>query len=262
MITNRGGCAMNCDRFTTFNVRIDNAVAWVTFDYPPINIQGLPMLADIKTLEQKLEADNTVKVVVFHSVHPEIFFAHADTGFLKDMSGKDLPLSPDLPAVLGMDFDGTVEGVGEGVADFTPVDEVFGCAGGLADLQGTLAEYMPADARLIADKPRTLSMREAAALPLVGITAYEGLVRADARAVQKLLVHDGAGSVGHVAVQLAKHFGAEVYATASSEKHLGVIEQCGATAIDYRADKVAIMSRNIPAVPASMSSSTLSAGPT
>ena len=76
------------DSFTTFSVRIENAVAWVTFDYPPINIQGLPMLADLNNLAQKLEVDNTVKVVVFQSAHPEIFVAHADTNFLKDMSGK------------------------------------------------------------------------------------------------------------------------------------------------------------------------------
>ena len=74
--------------FTTFSVRIESAVAWVTFDYPPVNIQGLPMLADLNNLAQKLEVDNTVKVVVFQSAHPEIFVAHADTNFLKDMSGK------------------------------------------------------------------------------------------------------------------------------------------------------------------------------
>ncbi len=79
---------MNYDKFTTFNVKIEKAVAWVTFDYPPVNIQGLPMLADLNNLAQKLEADNTVKVVVFQSAHPEIFVAHADTNFLKDMSGK------------------------------------------------------------------------------------------------------------------------------------------------------------------------------
>ena len=79
---------MNYDSFTTFSVRIENAVAWVTFDYPPVNIQGLPMLADLNNLAQKLEADDTVKVVVFQSAHPEIFVAHADTEFLKDMSGK------------------------------------------------------------------------------------------------------------------------------------------------------------------------------
>ena len=79
---------MTYDKFITFGVRIENAVAWVTFDYPPVNIQGLPMIADLNNLAQKLEADDTVKVVVFQSVHPEIFVAHADTEFLKDMSGK------------------------------------------------------------------------------------------------------------------------------------------------------------------------------
>jgi len=152
--------------------------------------------------------------------------------------GKDLPLSPDLPAVLGMDFAGTIEAVGEGVTGFAPGDEVYGCAGGLADLQGALAEYMLADARLIAHKPRTLSMREAAALPLVGITAYEGLQRAGAKAGPKILVHGGAGGVGHVAVQLAKHFGADVCATGSGEKAMGIIKQYGATPIDYKAEKV------------------------
>ena len=153
--------------------------------------------------------------------------------------GKDLPLSPDLPAVLGMDFAGTIEAIGEGVTHFAPDDEVYGCAGGLADLQGTLAEYMLADARLIAHKPKTLSMREAAALPLVGITAFEGLQRAGARAVQKALVHGGAGGVGHVAVQLAKHLGADVYATVSGEKQMKIIKKYGATPINYKTEKVA-----------------------
>ena len=76
-------------------------------------------------------------------------------------AGKDLPLSPDLPAVLGMDFAGVIEEIGEGVTGFAVGDEVYGCAGGLADLQGALAEFMRADARLIAHKPKSLSMREA-----------------------------------------------------------------------------------------------------
>ncbi len=153
--------------------------------------------------------------------------------------GQNLPLSPALPAVLGMDFAGTVDAVGEGVTTFAPGDEVYGCAGGLADLQGALAESMLADAKLIAHKPKTLSMREAAALPLVGITAYEGLQRANIHAGQKVLVHGGAGGVGHVAVQLAKHFGADVYATGSGEKPLGIIAQYGAAAIDYKTEQVA-----------------------
>ena len=87
-------------------------------------------------------------------------------------------------------------------------------AGGIGGLQGTLAEYAAVDADLLALKPHNLTMREAAALPLAVITAWEGLVdRARVGAGQKVLVHGGAGGVGHVAVQLARARGAEVYAT-------------------------------------------------
>jgi len=127
--------------------------------------------------------------------------------------GEALPLSPAAPALLGMDFAGVVESVGEGVTQYAVGDEVYGCAGGLADLAGTLAEYIVADANLVARKPENLSMREAAAIPLVGITAYEGLVRAGVKAGQKVLVHGASGGVGHLAVQLARHLGAEVYGT-------------------------------------------------
>ena len=121
--------------------------------------------------------------------------------------GKSLPLSPDAPAILGMDFAGTVEAIGEDVLGYSIGDEVYGCAGGLADLPGTLAEYILADSNLIAKKPKNISMREAAALPLCAITAYEGLVRAGIKENQKVLVHGGTGGVGHIALQLAKYFG-------------------------------------------------------
>ncbi|MBT8154912.1 zinc-dependent alcohol dehydrogenase family protein [Epibacterium ulvae] len=153
--------------------------------------------------------------------------------------GKDLPLSPDLPAVLGMDFAGIIEEVGPGVSGFSVGDEVYGCAGGLADLQGALAEYMLADARLIALKPKSLTMREAAALPLVGITAFEGLQRANVAAGQKVLVQGGAGGVGHVAVQLAQDLGADVFTTASGAPQHEILRGYGATPIDYRVEQVA-----------------------
>ncbi len=152
--------------------------------------------------------------------------------------GKDLPLSPDTPAILGMDFAGTVEAVGDGVKDFSVGDEVYGCAGGLADLPGTLAEYMVADSNLIARMPKNLPMKEAAALPLVAITAYEGLMRCGVKAGQKVLVHGGSGGVGHVALQLAKQFGADVYSTGGGEMQLALIEQLGATAINYKTESV------------------------
>jgi NADPH2:quinone reductase len=152
--------------------------------------------------------------------------------------GDDLPLSPPLPAVLGMDFAGIVESVGEGVTQFSVGDEVYGCAGGLADLPGTLAEYIVADANLMAKKAKNLTMREAAAIPLVGITAYEGLTRSNVRKNQNVLVHGGSGGVGHIAVQLANYMGANVFATGGGEKQLALIEELGAKGINYKSETV------------------------
>src|ERR1700679_3067742 len=110
-----------------------------------------------------------------------------------------------LPAVLGLDMAGVVEEGGAGVTGFKLGDEVFGMTGGVGGLQGSLAEFVAADARLLAQKPKNLGMREAAALPLIFITAWEGLVdRAHVRGGQKVLVQGGAGGVGHIAVQLAR----------------------------------------------------------
>lgn len=152
--------------------------------------------------------------------------------------GTDTGFAPPTPAVLGMDFVGTIEEVGEGVTNFAVGDEVYGCAGGLADLQGALAEFIPADARLIAQKPKSLSMREAAAIPLVGITAYEGLKRSGVTKGQKVLVHGGSGGVGHIGVQLARLYGADVYATDGGEERLAVVRELGAEPIDFKSETV------------------------
>ena len=154
---------------------------------------------------------------------------------IKIRAGKAPHAKQPLPAVLGLDMAGVVEAVGPGVTAFRAGDEVYGMVGGVGGLQGTLAEVVVANADLIALKPTSLSMREAAALPLITITAWEGIVdRAKVHGGQKVLVHAGAGGVGHIAVQLAKAFGAEVFATVSAEKR-DVVEGFGATAIDYRA---------------------------
>jgi NADPH2:quinone reductase len=137
-----------------------------------------------------------------------------------------------LPAVLGMDMAGVVVTVGAGVTAFRPGDEVFGMVGGVGGLQGTLAEFVLADAALLARKPKTLTMRQSAALPLVAITAWEGLVdRADVHAGQTVLVHAGAGGVGYAAVQIALSHGAKVFATVSDDKR-SIVEAVGAIAID------------------------------
>lgn len=141
-------------------------------------------------------------------------------------------------AILGIDLAGVVEAVGDGVIGFAPGDEVYGMTGGVGGVPGSLAQFAAVDADLLAHKPRALGMREAAALPLIFITAWEGLVdRAHTGAGMKVLVHGGAGGVGHVAVQLARSLGATVYATGSGEQR-EAIEGHGATFIDYTSESV------------------------
>jgi NADPH2:quinone reductase len=152
----------------------------------------------------------------------------------KIRAGKAGHASQPLPAVLGIDMAGVVEETGSGVTTFHSGDEVYGMVGGVGGLQGTLAEYVVANAEPLALKPKSLSMREAAAVPLVTITAWEGVVdRAKVQAGQKVLIHAGAGGVGQIAVQLAKSYGAEVFATVSPDKQ-HIVEKLGAIPIDYR----------------------------
>ncbi|HKJ71349.1 MAG TPA: zinc-dependent alcohol dehydrogenase family protein [Gammaproteobacteria bacterium] len=148
--------------------------------------------------------------------------------------------APTPPAVLHGDVAGVVEAVADDVSAFRPGDEVFGCAGGVAGTEGALAELMLADADLLARKPSSLAMREAAALPLVTITAWEGLFqRARVGAGSRLLIHGGAGGVGHIAVQLAKAAGAEVTATVSTDAKAELAQSLGADeVVRYREEGV------------------------
>jgi len=156
----------------------------------------------------------------------------------KIRAGKASHAKQPLPAVLGVDMAGIVEEVGPGVTAFSRGDEVYGMVGGVGGLQGTLAEFIGVDADLLAHKPKNLSMRQAAALPLVAITAWEALVdRAHVGADQTALIHAGAGGVGHVAVQLARAYGAKVFATVSPDKK-NIAESYGAIPIDYRSSSV------------------------
>lgn len=146
-------------------------------------------------------------------------------------------LLPPAPIVLGADFAGVVAAVADDVNDFQPGDPVFGCAGGVAGAEGgTLAELLLVDARLVAPMPRTLDFRAAAALPLVALTAWEGLHRAGIAAGQSVLVLGGTGGVGHVAVQMARALGATVTATASTSEKAALARRLGAgTVVLHRA---------------------------
>lgn len=152
------------------------------------------------------------------------------------------------PFVLGWDLSGVVEEVGIGVARFSPGDEVFGLLS-YPFGHGAHAEYVAAPAAWFAPKPASLDHVQAAALPLVSLTAWQALVEnARIQPGQRVLIHAAAGGVGHVAVQIAKARGAHVIGTASSEKHdflreIGVDEP-----IDYREVDIAEAVSDVDAV--------------
>lgn len=124
-----------------------------------------------------------------------------------------------MPAILGCDGAGVVEAVGSGVQRFRVGDEVYFCQGGLGGKLGNYAQMAVVDERFVARKPASLSFVEAAAAPLVLITAWESLFeRGRLQAGQQVLIHGGAGGVGHVAIQLAKLHGAAVCTTVSSQE--------------------------------------------
>lgn len=152
----------------------------------------------------------------------------------------DLGINPDLPAVLHGDVAGVVSAVAPDVEGFQVGDEVYACAGGFKGTHGALAEYMPADARLVAHKPESLSFAHAAALPLVVITAWESLIdSAKIQPDEHVLIHGGTGGVGHVGVQLAKANGARVATTVSTREKEQYAHGLGADkVINYREESV------------------------
>lgn len=137
-----------------------------------------------------------------------------------------------LPTVLGCDGAGVVESAGIAVTRFKPGDEVYFFNGGIGSEQGNYAEYTVVHEDCAAAKPKNLSMVEAAALPLVLITAWEALHdRVQLKAGQTVLIHAAAGGVGHVAVQLARDLGAHIAATVSSEEKAAWVRKLGAERI-------------------------------
>jgi len=151
----------------------------------------------------------------------------------------ELPWSANLPEVLHGDVAGIVIEVGADVTNFNVGDEVYGMAGGINGVDGALAEFMLVDARLMAQKPKTLTMKQAAALPLVAITSYEALVeKMNVKAGDNVLIHGTTGGVGHIAIQLAKVLGANVTSTYSPANE-GLAKTIGAdNLVDYTTESV------------------------
>ncbi len=141
-----------------------------------------------------------------------------------------------FPSALGMDFSGIIKQVGEEISsDFKEGDEVYGQAGIPSGGSGAFAEQALASVTSIAHKPKTLDHSEAAALPLVGVSAWQALVEhIGLSKSQKILIHGGAGGIGSIAIQLAKNLGAYVATTVSIEDKQFVHELGANEVIDYK----------------------------
>ena len=140
-----------------------------------------------------------------------------------------------LPLILGNDLAGVVVRVGSRVRRFKPGDEVY--ARPDQDRIGAFAEFISIKQDAVANKPKELSMEEAASIPLVGLTAWQALIeRANLKKGQKVFIQAGSGGVGTVAIQLAKHLGA-IVATTTSTANVDWVKRLGADiVIDYRKD--------------------------
>lgn len=138
------------------------------------------------------------------------------------------------PHILGWDVSGVVEETGAGEFLFAPGDEVFGLLW-LPRPAGAYAEFVTAPSRQFARKPAAIGHDHAAGIPLAGLTAWQALTDiARLQPGQRILIHAAGGGVGHLAVQLAKHLGAHVTATASSAKHEWLRRLGAAEVIDHR----------------------------
>ena len=140
-----------------------------------------------------------------------------------------------LPFILGNDLAGVVVRVGSGVRRFKPGDEVY--ARPDKDRIGAFAEFISIKENAVANKPKGLTMEDAASIPLVGLTAWQALIeRANLKKGQKVLIHAGSGGVGTFAIQLAKYLGA-IVATTTSTANVDWVKRLGAdVVIDYKRD--------------------------
>jgi NADPH:quinone reductase-like Zn-dependent oxidoreductase len=186
-----------------------------------------------------LLADSVMIEVHAASVNPVDNLIRA--GYLKTM----LPLQ--LPYTVGNDVSGVITEVGQNVTKFKVGDAVFARPQSMQS--GTFAEFVMVKEADIARKPAGLSHEEAASLPLVALTAWQGLVsKANLQRGQKVLIHAGSGGVGSIAIQIAKHLGATVASTTSTE-NVEMVRALGAdVVIDYRTQQFEEIVKNYDVV--------------
>lgn len=182
-------------------------------------------LIDVPTPEPK---DNEVQIAVAYAGANPVDWKISE-GLLKDRMPYEFPI------ILGWDVAGTISKVGKGVTNLKVGDEVFAYTRGPIIKWGTYAEYVCFDAQHVVLKPKKLSFKEAASIPLSALTAWQSLFEAaQLKSGETILIQAGAGGVGGMAIQFAKNVGAKVFTTASLNNFVYVSELGAEVAIDYK----------------------------
>lgn len=176
--------------------------------------------------------DNEVLIkIAYTSVNPVDWKIRE--GFFKEK------MPHEFPVILGWDAAGTITAIGNNVTNFKVGDEVFAYCRKPTIQMGTYAELTAVNSDHVALKPKNINFAEAAAIPLVSLTAWQALFdHAKIKSGDTILIHAGAGGVGSMAIQLAKHAGAKIYATASEKNHSYIKELGADVAIDYHKENL------------------------
>ncbi len=192
---------------------------------------GPPEVLQLKEVEKPVPKENEVSIKVYAaSLNAYDWHMHRADPFLVRLMGGGL-LEP-KNKILGADMAGRIESIGRNVTQFRPGDDVFGDMAGYG--QGAFAEYVCAPENALALKPTNLTFEEAAAVPMAGVTALQGLRdKGQIQTGKKVLINGASGGVGTFAVQIAKSFGTEVTAVCST-RNLKMARSIGADhIIDY-----------------------------
>ncbi len=208
-----------------------------------INSYGGPDIIKINNDAPVPSTDKNRIIVEVHAASINPFDSKVRAGYMKDM----MPLT--FPTTIGGDFSGVVSAVGDGVTNFKVGDQVYGSALVFAGGSGAFAEFALVNTNNASLKPHTTSFEEAAALPLVGSSAVQAIEEhINLQAGQKILIHGGAGGIGHVAIQVAKTHDAYVATTVSSED-TEFVKQLGADQIiDYKKEQFTSILKDFDAV--------------
>lgn len=207
-----------------------------------INSYGGQDTVQVTDNVQKPAATKDHVLVEVHAAGVNPFDITVREGYARQMAELN------FPATLGGDFAGVVAEIGESVSGLTRGQAVYGQAGALSG-QGSFAEYTPVKPSQVSAKPETIDFTTAAALPLASVSAYQALVdHLQLAKGQKILIHGGAGGIGSLAIQLAKHLGAYVATTAAAAETDFVSSLGADEIIDYKTQDFSELLKDLDAV--------------